>query len=277
MQTLAQWIGFSTLAFEAILLGRAVRGRFLNQFPYFYSYLFYVFCSSVLLFPIYLLRLQLYASAYWFYFLITILVEFAIVVEISDHTFRPYPAIRSLGRGIILLVLAAFGIAFIIPALFRSHAPGMGFLDFSLRSSLTKAFMILALLAVVRHYRVALSRNVRGLVLGFSIYLLMNVANFAEGRIPARWASSRIETTSHALSYVVQPVTQWKSVDVVTFGRARNSSYERRRGASTSPSTRKSHVFGSNRGTTPRSSRGHFRTLRWPGGRRRGSAIERIQ
>ena len=213
MQTLAQWIGFSTLAFEAILLGRAVRGRFLNQFPYFYSYLFYVFCSSVLLFPIYLLRLQLYASAYWFYFLITILVEFAIVVEISDHTFRPYPAIRSLGRGIILLVLAAFGIAFIIPALFRSHAPGMGFLDFSLRSSLTKAFIILALLAVVRHYRVALSRNVRGLVLGFSIYLLMNVANFAAAQAYGRVVYARflwiMSPIASALCLFIWTVSMW--------------------------------------------------------------------
>src|SRR3989449_410864 len=44
-------------------------------------------------------------------------------------------------------------------------------------------------------------------------------------------------------------------------------------GLSTEPSTRRSHSFGSNRGTMPRSSLGHFRTSRCPGGRSLSAAI----
>src|SRR5437016_6679050 len=104
-----------------------------------------------------------------------------------------------------------------------------------------------------------------------------NVANRAVGRIWARSATSRIVVPTHSLSKVVQPVTQWKGDVTFAEGRRRNSSYVRRSGFSTEPSTRRSHSFGSNRGTMPRSSRGHFRTSRCPGGNCRSATIAREQ
>ncbi len=49
---------------------------------------------------IYWLYPQVYPSAYWIYYLVSILVEFTVLVEISDQIFQPFPAIRNLGRAL---------------------------------------------------------------------------------------------------------------------------------------------------------------------------------
>src|SRR5439155_14291816 len=99
------------------------------------------------------------------------------------------------------------------------------------------------------------------------------VAKRAVERICARSATSRTVTPTHSLSNVVQPVTQWNGETTFADGSRRNSSYVKRVGLSTEPSTRRSHSFGSKRGTMPRSSLGHFRTSRCPGGRSLSAAI----
>ncbi len=213
MQILGECVGIGTLALEIAILWRAARGRYLAQFPAFYSYVLYVFGSSVALYIVLQLRPQSYPSVYWFCFLISVLAEFAILLEISDHIFRPYPAIRTLGRGLTLIITFAFALFFIAPALLQARSSSMGFLDFSLRSSLTKAFIILALVAAVRHYRLGMSRNVRGLVLGFSIYLLVNVANFAAAQTYGRSAYTEVlwvmSPIAYALCLLIWTVAMW--------------------------------------------------------------------
>src|SRR3989442_8528241 len=84
------------------------------------------------------------------------------------------------------------------------------------------------------------------------------VAKRAVGRICARSATSLIVTPTHSLSNVVQPVTQWNADITFVDGRRSNSSYVKRTGLSTEPSTRRSHTFGVNLGMMPKSMLAHF-------------------
>jgi len=157
---------------------------------------------------------QLYPSAYWLYYLVSILAEFAVLVEISDQIFRPFPAIRNLGRALTILISIAFGLVYILPAILGHTPRRPALFDFALRASVTKAVILVVLFYVARHYGSELGRNVSGLMFGFSIYLAMIIATMAAGRAfePALrdtilWV---MPSLASALCVLVWTVSLWK-------------------------------------------------------------------
>lgn len=173
-------IAVAAFSLQAILLLRAKQEKMISHFPVFYSYVAYVLVGSLITLLVYWVWPQYHASVFWFRFMITVVVEFAILVEVSDHIFDPYPVLRYLGLFIILFVGLAFLALFILPPFFEPRpSSAVIIIDLVKRSSLTKAVIILCLLAAARYCRLPLSRNVSGLLLGFSVYLGTNVANFA--------------------------------------------------------------------------------------------------
>jgi hypothetical protein len=214
METVGCCLALIGLIFESVLLWRAHKGRFISRFPLFYSYVIYVLCCSSAVYAVYWIRPIQYASAYWFYFLICILAEFAVLVEISDHIFQPFPAIRHLGRALTILISVALGVTYILPTVFQSHGMRRALLDFALRTSLTKAVILAVLLYAARHFDLKLGRNVAGLMLGFSIYLGVNVANFAAAESFSQALYARILWVMSPIAYtfclLVWTVALWK-------------------------------------------------------------------
>ena len=217
MQLLGFVVGLFSLALEVTLLWRARQGRLLIYFPFFYSYLLYMFCWSLVVFVTYWAQPSSYASVYWFYFVLSIVAEFAVLIEVSDHIFRPFPAIRNLGRAITILLSVTLGLTYILPTILHSHGRWMALLDFALRASLTKTVILGALLLAAHRYGLRLGKNVAGLMLGFSIYLGVNVANFALDESFGHlydnvlWVMSPIAFT---LCLLVWTVTLWELVPV---------------------------------------------------------------
>ena len=74
-----------------VLIGRGAENTLFRHFPLFYSYLIFNFSGSACLFLIYWRFPQIYPSAYWIYYLVSVLVEFTVLVEISDHIFSRVP------------------------------------------------------------------------------------------------------------------------------------------------------------------------------------------
>jgi hypothetical protein len=178
MRLLSLAIGLAETALPLLLLWRAGKGKFIARFPLFYSYVVYglgwstaVFVSSQFFSP-------LPWTIYWRFFLVNLIAEFGVLVEISDHIFNPYPAIRNLGRVLTVLICVVFSV-FILPTLVRSGSQTMGLLAFGEITSATKAAIVCFLLVTARQYGIPLGKNVSGLMLGFSVFVGVNVANFA--------------------------------------------------------------------------------------------------
>jgi hypothetical protein len=167
------------IVLEATLLLRGRKGGLFHRFPLFYSYVAYYFSASLVRFLIYRLRPEFHATAYWFCYLITLLAEFAVLLEISDHIFAPYPVIRMLGRLITVMICSLFFAFYVLPSFLQGQSRSALLLDFSLRTSLTKAAIITVLVAIARFYRLQLGRNVAGLMAGFGFYLAVYMVNFA--------------------------------------------------------------------------------------------------
>jgi hypothetical protein len=166
--SLAVWIVGTIL--QAVLLLRARQGRFVSRFPLFFSYVGYTLAGSVVGCSIWWLLASFYPTFYWFYFLTMLLAEFAVLVEISDHIFEPVPAIRRLGRLLVLCLSATFLVLYILPSLIHPRPSGAALLEITLRLSVTKAGIVAVLLIAAEYYRLPIQRDVGGLMLGFGLY-----------------------------------------------------------------------------------------------------------
>lgn len=210
----------SFLLLELTLLVRAVQGRLLREFPLFYSFAAYMLLSWIPVTGMYLCASPYYARAFWFRFLLSTLVEFAVLVEISDHIFEPYPAIRRLGRFLTLGICTTFFLVYVLPSFWEPRSASLMMLDFVKRTSLTKAVTILTLLTAAYYYRLPLGKNISGVALGFSAYLGISIINFASAEKygPALYARtlSIVWPLSYALALLIWTITLWRYEPVIT-------------------------------------------------------------
>lgn len=165
--------------FEAVLLVRAWQTKNLSQFPSFYAYIAFLFLTSGILLPIYLLWPSYYPSAFWFRFTIQLLLEFMVLLEVSDHIFSRYVAICHLGKLLTLGICIVFAVFYIYPSLVSQEGQAAVILEFNKRVAFTKAIIIVVLLAAIVRFHIHLGRNTSGILLGFSVYLAIVVVNLA--------------------------------------------------------------------------------------------------
>jgi len=172
-------IGFCAFLLNGLLIFRGGRSRLFRQFPLLYSYIVYSFCVVLGLYLLYWLDRPMYPSAYWVCYLVGILVEFTVLVEISDQIFRLFPALRALGRALTIVISVGLGLIYVLPTILSPVRKSVTLLDFTLRASVTKTVILIVLFCVARHYDSHLGRNVGGLMLGFSVYVAINIAIMA--------------------------------------------------------------------------------------------------
>ena len=193
---------------------RARQGRYLSKFPLLYSYMGYVLGGSVLTMPVYFFAPKLYPSVYWFFYLIMIFVEFAVLTEGSDHMFSTYELIRPLGRLLAGGLCLVFSLVYIIPALTYHRPSSAAFIDLYMRVSLTKAILIVVLLAAAHMYRVPVGKNISGMMLGFALFLSANIANaaLAEGYGPRAYAKlfTLVEPLGFISALTIWTVAFWR-------------------------------------------------------------------
>jgi len=230
MRVIGLVISLCVLALEGFLILRGVQRRSHKFFPLLFAYLVYDFCTTGSTYAVNWLRPEWYASAYWFCYVLSILVEFAVLVEISDHIFQPFPAIRNMGRALTLAVSAAFGISYVLPALVAAQGPRGALLNFALRTSLTKAAILTVLFLAARHFDLRLGKNVAGLMLGFAVYQGINVANLAAARAtdPAFYAGVLwiVSPAAYILCLMIWTVALWQVAPAPVAGAAPRASEE---------------------------------------------------
>ena len=216
MQNLGMAISVSAFLLVGGVLLRGMASRCFKVFPLFYSYMAYVLCGSTVMYLVYGLDRQVYPSAYWFYYLISILVEFSVLVEISDHIFQSLPAVRLLGRALTIVISGVLALLYVLPAIIGSHDRQPALLDFALRASVTKILVLIALFFASRQFRSKLGKNVAGLMLGFSIYMGVNIANLAAAKAfdPAIYGQVLwiLTPASYALCLLVWTIALWDFV-----------------------------------------------------------------
>jgi hypothetical protein len=176
-QQVILWLGVTVLA--ALLL-RGLQARMLRRFALFYGYLSFVLAITLIQYISFYQSQSLYHSVYWICEFASAVIGCAVIFELYRQSLRPFPLLAAMANKVMLLVLA------LVVARILAGNTFKGTLDpESIRVALerdlriTQAVFLCGLLLLTSYYSVPLGRNLRGLSLGYGIFLGLNIAHLS--------------------------------------------------------------------------------------------------
>jgi hypothetical protein len=177
---LDQSIWWLNMALEALVLLRGVRGRWASGYRVFYVYVLFVLLQSLLRFYLYHSGSPLYPYVYWSTEFLAVLIGCGVTFEIYRIGLRAYPGTARMARNLlsIIFVLAATK-AFVEASNDPRWWPIATSADLELALRIVQAGSIGALVVLFLIYKVPFGRNLRGIVLGYVLFLALNVIQVA--------------------------------------------------------------------------------------------------
>jgi hypothetical protein len=206
-------IWFATILLELILVAQSLLGDYFKRYPIFYSYISFVLLQSVARFTVYHLKPDWYSSVYWFTEFVAIIAGCSVVFEFCRLGLKSYPGVAKMARvGLIAAFLFTFSkVLFTAAEGAEGWTPALTFL-FERDIRFVQIAATAILVAIVLLYRIPMSRNLKGIILGYGFYLGTVVANltflgvFGE-RVQS--AASRIQASSYLMTLLIWTAALW--------------------------------------------------------------------
>lgn len=171
-----------------LILLQALRTRNLARYGYFHCYVASAVFGSVILILIRIADPLLFQKCYWPIQFITLILGYGIILEILRHVFSPYPGVERFARLLGLATLAAtccFALVYplIVPP--PSHVGPYGEIERGVRAAQT--ILLICVLGVISHYEIPLGRNMRGMILGYGLYVATSLVGLALAAHAGTW------------------------------------------------------------------------------------------
>lgn len=199
---LSQIIWWSSNALEVLLLVRAFRGRLVTHYPIFYGYLIFVLSQSPLRFYFYRWEPRLYSPVYWTTEFLAVVAGCAVMFEICRVSLKAYPGTARLARNLLAIgfVLACTNAA--VAASNDAHRWIATCVNLERDVRIVQALTILALVALFLLYAIPFGRNLRGILIGYGLFIGLSVIQLAFVSVMGNM-SSKILTYLHPVSYAI--------------------------------------------------------------------------
>lgn len=170
---LIRWVA---LGVEALLLWRGVRGKLVARFPIFYGYILFVLLQSLLRLSVDLWWHGLYGPVFWVTEFLGLVIGSCVVFEVYRVALARYPGTARMARTALCL-LFALAVARGLATLWTTGLPptdiSMLHVERALRTF--QAVSIAALVAVFLFYSIPFGKNLRGILLGYALFIAMRV------------------------------------------------------------------------------------------------------
>lgn len=169
------FIWIAGICFQCCLLLRGWQCKALLRYPFFFAYVTSSLAANVGLVPIVWLYRSHYSEYYWATEFLTLTVGCGLVFEIFRNVLAQYPGAHRFARTVCLITFVSIFLAFLIfqGALLGNARGSLIDLERDIRAA--QIFFFVGIVAVVVHYGIPLSRNVRGLIFGYGLYLGANL------------------------------------------------------------------------------------------------------
>ena len=177
MRLAQELLALASLLTEAALFLRGLKLRLFSKFPKLYSYIAYVLLTSGIGLVLYFVHPAYYAQAFWLMFTSYLLAEFAILAEIADHLFSPFPSIRYIGRAMIIAGTLISAI-YVFAMFYEARPSDLAILEFARRMLLAKFFVIVLFMLPALYYRIPINSVVQGVIGGFCFFISIGILNF---------------------------------------------------------------------------------------------------
>lgn len=176
----ATFLWWLCIVLETTLLVRGISSKLVRQFRLFYAYVACILVTEIIRLSWYQFAPHSYPSLFWYTELATIIVSYAVIVEIVHTSLQPYPGMSS--RMIHLL-----WIVFVLTLSYAcSDLVANGFVsllrvaaDLGRDLRYVEGALLLLILWFFGRHRISLGRNLGGITIGSAVWIGANVINLA--------------------------------------------------------------------------------------------------
>ena len=212
MHTWIIWL--AEVLLESALVLRALRWKSFSKYLAFYLYISFVLASDLVRFLVYRLRPDSYAFWWWTTELATVLLGYWLIMSIFEKVLNPYHGAKGFARNIGMAVFS--GVVFFTLAQWaieRHSRFVVTSVEVERNLRVAEVMLLFVLLLVVSYYRVYISRNLKGIILGYGLYVgtlvIDNSArSFLGSQFQTVFASARVY--SYLASLTVWIITLWR-------------------------------------------------------------------
>jgi hypothetical protein len=208
-----QLVWWACIGLEALLLIRAGQTKLFRQFPAFYSYVCCVLLIDLLAIPLFKVSPGIYLSFYWSAEFLTAVLGYGVIVEIYNSSLINYPGVARFARILLLIIFLAVAAKVSVNLFSNSEIAfprAIADLERSLRQM--QAFLFCCLLVLFVYYKIPTNRNLRGLILGYALFIAVNVIAVTFIAHPATGFAvlmRHIEPFIYAISLIIWSATLW--------------------------------------------------------------------
>ena len=198
---------------ELAILGRALKAKFLRSFPLFYAYIFCVFLVDALSYGVYALGPAIYRNWYWGAQFVTLLVGYGVILEIVKKSFKDSAGAERVASSMVLTVFVVVFAYVIFQSLTSPKwTPAATYYELERDLRAVQAVVLAGVLAVVSGYRISIGRNLKGVILGYGLYLASSVISselraYAGSSFHAAWRL--IQPYTFLISLCVWLIAMW--------------------------------------------------------------------
>ena len=176
------WVGNAA---EAFLLLRSIRERLYEKYPAFYFYLAIVLLLQLFRFTVFVFYPRAFPAFYWYTQFLPATVGYAVILEIFKQGLKSSPGAARMARTVLWGVLGTVILKVVVDALSRptwSITTSFTELERNLRT--VQALFILVIIIALALYAVPNSRNLKGIIFGYGLYICASVMSLAFGSLP---------------------------------------------------------------------------------------------
>ena len=210
---LTQILWWTSNALIALLLVRAVRGKFFTKYLIFFLYLGHVLLFDLLRFYFYVFIPEAFRDFYWNTQFISLAVGYCVIWEIYRQVLAGYKGtarIAGLAVSTIFVVVMARVLSNMLSGPVWTTAETVGELERNLRT--IQAFLIMAVLGLVAYYGTPIGRNLRGIILGYGWFIATSVVHLTlrdhiGDQFQQLW--QYIQSTAYFVSLLIWTATLW--------------------------------------------------------------------
>jgi len=199
---LSQIIWWSSNVLEVLLLVRAFRGRLATHYPVFYGYLIFVLSQSPLRFYFYRWEPRLYSPVYWTTEFLGVIAGCAVMFEICKVSLAAYPGTARLARNLLAIGFVLACTNAVVAASNDAHRWIATCVNLERDVRMVQAVTILALVALFLLYAIPFGRNLRGILIGYGLFVALSVIQLAFVSVMGNM-SSKILSYLHPVSYAI--------------------------------------------------------------------------
>ena len=164
---------------QILLLFRGLRGGMFRRYYFFYTYITSAMLASLVMVWIILNSPGLYGKWYWLMQISTLVTGYGILLEIMNHVLAPYPGAERCAR---ICGIVAFGVIFcfavLAPVVTPRWSPGT-VIEFERDLRSVQSLFICGLLALIFYYGIPIGKNMKGMVVGYGVYIVTSLMSLA--------------------------------------------------------------------------------------------------